>query len=143
MESRSGQGPKQAAGIFSRWPFFVRAHVSNNETRLRENSHAKMRAARILPLRAEAPPGRRERWWRCRLGIGSGVRLTSAAGIQDAGLMFFGLRFRSGCTLVWSILCCTAAVSSATDAFDPPALYLTWQHDPTSTLTVQWLTVDT
>lgn len=42
-----------------------------------------------------------------------------------------------GVVVLWS-----AAGLSANEAFDPPALYLTWQRDPTSTMTVHWHTVE-
>lgn len=32
-------------------------------------------------------------------------------------------------------------IATASAAFDPPALYLTWQRDPTTTMTIHWLTV--
>lgn len=32
--------------------------------------------------------------------------------------------------------------AGAADAFDPPALYLTWQRDPTTTMTVHWHTIE-
>ena len=35
-----------------------------------------------------------------------------------------------------------ALTAVASDAFDPPALYLTWQRDPTTTMTILWQTVD-
>ncbi len=46
----------------------------------------------------------------------------------------------------WAILClgiCAAPnISPAADAlFDPPALYLQWQRDPTTTMTIHWHTV--
>ncbi|MFQ5961908.1 MAG: purple acid phosphatase family protein [Candidatus Methylomirabilales bacterium] len=31
-----------------------------------------------------------------------------------------------------------AAAAGKAKLFDPPAVYLTWQHDPTTTMTVQW-----
>lgn len=34
------------------------------------------------------------------------------------------------------------AGSRANEPFDPPALYLTWQRDPTSTMTVHWHTIE-
>jgi acid phosphatase type 7 len=32
--------------------------------------------------------------------------------------------------------------AASSDALDPPALYLSWQRDPTTTMTVQWHTLD-
>lgn len=32
--------------------------------------------------------------------------------------------------------------ANGADAFDPPALYLSWQEDPTTTMTVQWHTLE-
>ena len=36
----------------------------------------------------------------------------------------------------------TASPSDAAKPFDPPAVYLTWQHDPTTTMTVRWHSVE-
>jgi hypothetical protein len=43
--------------------------------------------------------------------------------------------------LLWGVVSVSPAVA-ASDAFDPPALYLTWQRDPTTTMTVHWHTMD-
>ncbi len=47
-------------------------------------------------------------------------------------------------TLVLLALCALnqTRLGAASEAFDPPALYVTWQRDPTSTMTVHWQTVD-
>ncbi|MEX0744145.1 MAG: metallophosphoesterase family protein [Phycisphaeraceae bacterium] len=34
------------------------------------------------------------------------------------------------------------SLPAGAEPFDPPALYLTWQRDPTTTMTVQWHTLD-
>lgn len=34
------------------------------------------------------------------------------------------------------------ATAAETNLFDPPALYLTWQHDPSTTMTVHWHTTN-
>jgi hypothetical protein len=46
--------------------------------------------------------------------------------------------------LVGLALCALIPVQTpaASEAFDPPALYLTWQRDPATTMTVLWQTVD-
>lgn len=44
------------------------------------------------------------------------------------------------CLALWAL---TPVLSpAASETFDPPALYLTWQRDPTTTMTVLWQTVD-
>ena len=55
--------------------------------------------------------------------------------------MFSSRRFRLLAALALSASVVVTA-SGATDAFDPPALYLTWQRDPTTTMTICWQTVD-
>lgn len=35
-----------------------------------------------------------------------------------------------------------SAADGGAKPFDPPAVYLTWQHDPTTTMTVQWHSVE-
>ncbi len=42
----------------------------------------------------------------------------------------------------WLGIWVAGSVGWASDAFDPPALYLTWQRDPTTTMTVHWHTED-
>src|SRR5690349_5241023 len=56
--------------------------------------------------------------------------------------MLFRLRIWAPFALASFGLCGAQADSAETNAFDPPALYLTWQHDPTSTMTIQWQTID-
>jgi hypothetical protein len=44
--------------------------------------------------------------------------------------------------LIWILTFSCAGLGRASEAFDPPALYLTWQSDPTTTMTVHWQTED-
>lgn len=43
--------------------------------------------------------------------------------------------------LLWTTFLSWAALLTA-DPYDPPILYLTWQRDPTTTMTIQWITDD-
>ncbi|MFQ5802430.1 MAG: fibronectin type III domain-containing protein [Candidatus Methylomirabilales bacterium] len=45
-----------------------------------------------------------------------------------------------GCLTLSSVLAGVpkAAPENNAEPFDPPAVYLTWQHDPTTTMTIQW-----
>lgn len=60
------------------------------------------------------------------------------------GLNLFSIRkiqifFVFLCMWIQSFLFSHTEFSNPGDPFNPPALYLTWQHDPTSTMTIQWL----
>jgi len=46
----------------------------------------------------------------------------------------------AACLTLWSLLGGVSAVAPGNTSipFDPPAVYLTWQHDPTTTMTIQW-----
>ncbi len=39
-------------------------------------------------------------------------------------------------------VCTAQTTNQSTNLFDPPALYLCWQHDPSTTMTVQWHTTN-
>ena len=46
----------------------------------------------------------------------------------------------AACLTLWGLLGGVSAVAPGNTSipFDPPAVYLTWQHDPTTTMTIQW-----
>ncbi len=56
--------------------------------------------------------------------------------------MFLASYPRSALVLLAFCAAWPVRLQATSEAFDPPALYLTWQRDPTTTMTVLWQTVD-
>jgi hypothetical protein len=71
--------------------------------------------------------------------------MRSAFDTPAAKAMITGMLFWPRLKILIEGLClalCTASLHGASSNFDPPALYLTWQRDPTSTMTIHWQTED-